>query len=202
MRSRAIGLGLSCLIVAAPTAPGADFLEVKERGKLRVLRLADPDSAGIVIEDGERPGFDHEVLQGFAMLHQVRLEAIEVDGWELLAAALQAGLGDLVAGPLDPSGRQGDLILVTTDVLPGSLGPSEPPPLRASEKLAPPGQVPPASDPVESPHTLVYGLRRADQELLTALRDYLLNLQHTSTWRDLVTKYYPETTRAEHVRAE
>ena len=84
MRNRAIVIGLSCWVLASAAAAVGDFPDVKQRGSLRVLCVADADSARYFSLDPKRPGFDHEVLLGFARLHEVVLELVVVEGEDLL----------------------------------------------------------------------------------------------------------------------
>src|SRR3990172_7224690 len=78
----ALGGGLSARGAAAPLAAAADLAEIKARGSLRVLAGADEDPVWFSIRQGESPGFEREVLEGFARLHKLRFEAVPVVRWE------------------------------------------------------------------------------------------------------------------------
>jgi ABC-type amino acid transport substrate-binding protein len=71
--------------------------EVRQRGTIRVLAvLANQPRDFISREPGV--GFDREVLEGFAGLHKLKLEVVEVSRWDALVAALREGRGDVIAG--------------------------------------------------------------------------------------------------------
>lgn len=85
------------LLAAAPLC--ADLAEVKERRTLRVLAVVVPDEPEFMSDSpGERPGFDREVLDGFARLHKLDLELQKVSAWDALIPSLLKGRGDVIAG--------------------------------------------------------------------------------------------------------
>ncbi len=88
---------LAISLLAAPAAPAGDLAEVKERGVLRVLAvdLREPDE---FFQFSGAPGFDREILEGFARLQSVRLEPVAVSAWDDLVPALVADRGDVIAG--------------------------------------------------------------------------------------------------------
>jgi membrane-bound lytic murein transglycosylase F len=88
-----------------PAQPaGADLAEVKARGTLRVL--AGHDENWFSLEKNGPPGFEREVLEGFARLHGLRFEAVAVERWEQAIPMLVAGRGDLLAGVNDTPARR------------------------------------------------------------------------------------------------
>jgi membrane-bound lytic murein transglycosylase F len=113
--------GLAFLSAALTVGPASasDLAEVKQRGVLRVLRMdvrADdeffpPPGAG-------SPGFDREVLDGFASLHRVRLEPVTVSSWDALIPALLEGRGDLVAGRFTVTEARQRQVAFTAEVFP------------------------------------------------------------------------------------
>ena len=47
---------------------------------------------------GESPGFDREILDGFARLQRVTIEVAAIPSWDALVPALLAGKGDSSPG--------------------------------------------------------------------------------------------------------
>jgi len=90
---------VTCAMAVATSLPAADLTEVTGRGVLRVIVMPlSPKDEFFPIPAGARPGFDREVLEGFARLHRIKLEVVPVDGWDNLIPALLEGKGDVVAG--------------------------------------------------------------------------------------------------------
>jgi membrane-bound lytic murein transglycosylase F len=92
------------LALAAATASRADLAEIKARGALRVL--AGHDENWFSLDASGPPGFEREVLEGFARLHGLRFEVIAVERWEEAIPMLVAGRGDLLAGVNDTPARR------------------------------------------------------------------------------------------------
>lgn len=92
---------------------------IQKRGSLRVLVVAmsGPDVFFPVNPAGE-PGFDREVLDGFAALHRVRLQVVPVPSWDVLIPRLQRGDGDLIAGRVTVTESRRQLINFTSGVFP------------------------------------------------------------------------------------
>ncbi|MCL4819261.1 MAG: transporter substrate-binding domain-containing protein [Vicinamibacteria bacterium] len=115
--ARGVLAGVIALAVAAPAA--ADWAEVKQRGALRVLYVYDEKRPEFFADKpGVAPGFDHEVLQGFASLHKLKLELVNVPTWDALLPALQAKKGDLVAGRFTVTESRRKLVEFTNEVFP------------------------------------------------------------------------------------
>jgi len=83
---------------------GADLAEVKARGTLRVL--AGHDENWFSLAPTGEPGFEREVLEGFARLHRLRFQAVAVERWEEAIPMLVASRGDLLAGVNDTPARR------------------------------------------------------------------------------------------------
>jgi len=108
------------LAVAQPAA--ADLEDVQKAGALRVIVNLDRRRPEFFGEPSSaRPGFDHEVLRGFAALHRVTLTPVFVNGWDALIPALQAGKGDVIAGRFTATDTRRKLIAFTTEVFPYRL---------------------------------------------------------------------------------
>lgn len=91
---------LSLLVWLAPaTRAGADLAEMQKRGTLRILVVLSEDEPQFFsVKPGLPPGFDQEILEGFAKLHKLRLEVAPCPGWDALIPHLVKGKGDVIAG--------------------------------------------------------------------------------------------------------
>ncbi len=91
-------LALVSLLVT-PAAVALDLPEVQARGTLRVLAVVIEDEPFFVcLKPDAPPGFDQEILGGFARLNKLQLEIVSVQGYDGLIPALQKGRGDVIAG--------------------------------------------------------------------------------------------------------
>jgi ABC-type amino acid transport substrate-binding protein len=104
-------------LAGAPSHAGADLDEITSRGTIRVLADADDDPAWFSTKEGASPGFEREVLEGFARLHKLRFEIVPVEKWADAIPMLQAGKGDLLAGVNVTAARQRQVDF-TTELLP------------------------------------------------------------------------------------
>ena len=111
------------LWLAASAAPAlADLAEVKSAGTLRVLVNLDRRRPEFFADaSSTRPGFDQEVLRGFASLHRVSITPVYVNGWDALVPALLAGKGDLIAGRFTATDARRKQIAFTSEVFPYRL---------------------------------------------------------------------------------
>jgi membrane-bound lytic murein transglycosylase MltF len=64
------------------------------------------------------PGFDREILEGFARLHAVRLEPVAVSAWDDLVPALAADRGDVIAGRFTVTDERKRRIAFTRETFP------------------------------------------------------------------------------------
>jgi ABC-type amino acid transport substrate-binding protein len=87
-----------CFLLLAGAASAADLAEIRQRGSLRVLVSEDEHPDWFSFGGGSRPGFEREMLEGFARLHRVRLEVMPVQRFEHLIPMLIRGEGDVGAG--------------------------------------------------------------------------------------------------------
>jgi ABC-type amino acid transport substrate-binding protein len=106
------------LVLAVAGSAGADDLaDVKARGVLRVLAASDEDPEWFSMTGGEAPGFEREVLEGFARLHRLRFEVVPVAEWENAIPWLMEDRGDVLAGVNDTEARR-KVIAFTAELLP------------------------------------------------------------------------------------
>ena len=112
----------SLVALAAPLRAGADLQDLKKTGSLRVVVNLDRRRPEFFAEPSSaRPGFDHEVLRGFAALHRVHVTPVFVNGWDALIPALLGGKGDLIAGRFTATDTRRKLIDFTHEVFPYRL---------------------------------------------------------------------------------
>jgi membrane-bound lytic murein transglycosylase F len=114
---------LSCLLLLLATGPraaaAADLAEVKERGFLRVLRMdVRVNDEFFPLNASGPPGFDREVLDGFANLHRLKIVPVTVPTWDGLIPALLQGRGDLVAGRFTVTEVRQKQVAFTSEVFP------------------------------------------------------------------------------------
>lgn len=95
---RAACLAAACLVPAA-LAPAFDLADVQTRGSLRVA-VVEGQPGLFAWGPGQAPGFDREVLEGFARLHRVGLSVVPRTTPEAAIAAVAEGRADVTGGVL------------------------------------------------------------------------------------------------------
>jgi ABC-type amino acid transport substrate-binding protein len=102
-------LWLALPLFAFTTAAGAaDLPEIKRRGTLRVLAVVDEKEPEFFSLKAAMPGFDREILEGFAHTQGLRLDVVVVPNWQALMPWLASDKGDLIAGRVsDTPSRRG-----------------------------------------------------------------------------------------------
>jgi ABC-type amino acid transport substrate-binding protein len=116
----AMRTGLGALVCAlAFGASAADLAEIKQRGTLRVLAVVDArEPEFFSLKAAEAPGFDVEILLGFAKAQKVELKVVPAAGWAGLVPALVEGKGDLVAGRFAATPQRRRVVEFTQEVFP------------------------------------------------------------------------------------
>ncbi len=74
-------LGLAALVLAR-AAHGGDLAQAKAAGRLRILVTSDEASEMFALTPLEKPGFERELLEGFARLHRLKLDVVAIDRFE------------------------------------------------------------------------------------------------------------------------
>lgn len=112
--------GFAALVSAlAFGAAAADLAEIKQRGSLRVLAVVDTrEPESFSLKSATAPGFDVEILLGFAKAQKVELKVVPAAGWAGLLAALLEGKGDMVAGRFAATPQRRRLVEFTQEVFP------------------------------------------------------------------------------------
>ena len=110
----------SLAVVAVAPARG-DLAEVQKRGSLRALVVLDIPRPEFFSLDADRPGFDREIVEGFAKLHGMKLEVIPLASFDDLIPALLAHKGDLIVGGYRDSTTRRKSIGFTAEVFPNRM---------------------------------------------------------------------------------
>jgi ABC-type amino acid transport substrate-binding protein len=102
----------------ASDAKGPAPLGFGDGGVLRVLRMDARDGDPFFNLSDDRPGFDRELLEGFARLHKLRLEVVTVPSWEDLVPALLQKKGDVAAGRFTITPARSKVVDFTVETFP------------------------------------------------------------------------------------
>jgi ABC-type amino acid transport substrate-binding protein len=119
-RLRCVAL-LAASTVLLAGAAHADLAEIQKQGSLRVLIVLDVPRPEFFALDATRPGFDREVLEGFARLHGLKLEVITLASFDDLIPALVGRKGDVIAGGYRDSLTRRKSIAFTAEVFPNRM---------------------------------------------------------------------------------
>jgi ABC-type amino acid transport substrate-binding protein len=106
---------VAALPLASPSAV-ADLNAVKAKGVLRVIVATDEQPEMFALTAGVEPGFDRELLEGFARLNRIRLEPVVLPFDDSIPALLREE-GDVIIGLVDTEARR-KRIDFTTEILP------------------------------------------------------------------------------------
>jgi membrane-bound lytic murein transglycosylase F len=111
-------ISVLAFVLAAAAAAAADLDAIKARGELRVLVVPVKGSNEFFPLAGSPPGFDREILEGFAQLQRIKIAPIAVEGWDQLVPGLLAGRGDVAAGRFTVTEERKRRIAFTSEVFP------------------------------------------------------------------------------------
>jgi ABC-type amino acid transport substrate-binding protein len=106
------------LVAVCGRLPASDLAAIKQGGTLRMLSVVVEEEPEFVSSQADRPGFDREVLEGFARLHRVKLELVPVATWDGLIPALLKRRGDVIAGRYTATDSRRKQVDFTTEVFP------------------------------------------------------------------------------------
>jgi ABC-type amino acid transport substrate-binding protein len=122
MKKRIVALLCGLSAAGLSSTAGADLPDVRARGTLRVAAVLDPNRPEFFAERPDLPpGFDHEILKGFADLHRLKLDVVPVASWDALIPALLSSKADVLAGRLTATETRRKSIDFTTEVFPYRL---------------------------------------------------------------------------------
>jgi ABC-type amino acid transport substrate-binding protein len=96
MKTRLPVLAASLLALVLAVPAHADMPEIQKRGSLRVLAV--DEDLFLSLKPNTPPGFDREILEGFASLHHLKLQIVPLTSWDAMIPSLLEGKGDLIAG--------------------------------------------------------------------------------------------------------
>ncbi|HEX6737091.1 MAG TPA: transporter substrate-binding domain-containing protein [Vicinamibacteria bacterium] len=110
--------GLAALAAfGAARSEAGDLAEVTARGALKVL-VVDGSPEFYKLKPHADPGLEREILDGFARLHKLKIETLEIPSWSALVPALLEGKGDLIAGSVTVTEGRLKIINFTHEVFP------------------------------------------------------------------------------------
>jgi ABC-type amino acid transport substrate-binding protein len=89
---------IAAMLSAAATSRAVDLDDVRSRGSLRVLAADDESPLWFSFQSEGEPGFEREVLAGFARVNKLKFELVPVVRWEDAIPDLLNGKGDVLAG--------------------------------------------------------------------------------------------------------
>jgi ABC-type amino acid transport substrate-binding protein len=118
MRSGSVAALGALALAAIAVQARADWPEIQKRGSLRVLVMLDTRRPEFFSLKPDAPGFDQEVLQGFASLEKIKLDIKPVESWDALIPALEAGKGDVIAGRFTVTESRTRIVSFTREVFP------------------------------------------------------------------------------------
>lgn len=114
-----LALWMLWALLPARAARASEISDLEGRDTLRVLAVISAEETFFVApRESPRPGFDVEILEGFARLHKLKLDVVPVQGWDGLIPALRRNDGDLIAGGLAATESRRKSIEFTTEVFP------------------------------------------------------------------------------------
>jgi ABC-type amino acid transport substrate-binding protein len=111
-----LGVAVAAVLLGSPLS-ALDLAELKARGTLRVLVTPEEYPEWFSLEAGPDPGFERELIDGFAQLQRLTLELVVVPSFDGIIPALLARKGDVIVGIIDTAARRRQLAF-TAEVLP------------------------------------------------------------------------------------
>jgi ABC-type amino acid transport substrate-binding protein len=108
---------IALLLLMAAGAEAADLEDIRKRGELRVLAADDESPLWFSFKSEGEPGFEKEVLAGFARVHKLKFTLVPVVRWEEAIPDLVSGRGDVLAG-INTTGARRKLIEFSDELLP------------------------------------------------------------------------------------
>src|SRR5262245_16099241 len=105
MRCPALVTALLTAILALPLG-AADLPSPTFSTHLRVLVSSDEMPEVFSFRPGDPPGFERELLEGFARARKLDLQVVQVRNWDQIIPMLVKGEGDLIVGIVDTEARR------------------------------------------------------------------------------------------------
>jgi len=108
---------VATVLALAASARAADLTELQARGEFTVLAV-NSNPYFVAFDPAAPPGFEREILDGFARLKGMSVKLVEVPNWGALIPALMSGKGDVVAGGLTVTPARKSQVDFTVEVFP------------------------------------------------------------------------------------
>jgi ABC-type amino acid transport substrate-binding protein len=116
-RSAVSVLWLLTLALSPQRGTTQDLAALEKSGVLRVLAGEGEQPEMFSFASTGQPGFERELVEGFARLHKLKVEVHSVKRWEDRIPKLLQGEGDLVIGLVETPARR-EQIAFTSEVMP------------------------------------------------------------------------------------
>lgn len=111
-------LGLALLaLVGVPNSRAFDLAEIKTRGSIRVIAAEGVQPEEFSFAPGPAPGFEREMIEGFARVEHLKLEVLPGVAWDARIPMLLHGQGDVIVGLTETEPRRA-LIAFTSETIP------------------------------------------------------------------------------------
>jgi len=114
---RAIAATLAATTLAGGPVLSADLADIKSRGTLRVISVADEAPETFDLKGGARPGFERELVETFARLRGLRIEVLAARALPDRIPMLLAGRGDVIVAIFDTAERR-QQVAFTSEIMP------------------------------------------------------------------------------------
>lgn len=108
---------LAVSVLSASAAPAADLPEIHVKGTLKVIAASEEDPKMFSFAARGEPGFEREIVEGFARLQGLKVEAVPAATTADRIPMLARGAGDLIIGIVVTAERR-KLVSFTSEVLP------------------------------------------------------------------------------------
>lgn len=100
-----------------PSGQAFDLAEIKARGSIRVIAAEGVQPEEFSFAPGPNPGFEREMIEGFARLERLKVEVLPGVSWEARIPLLLRGEGDVIVGLTETESRRA-LIAFTSETIP------------------------------------------------------------------------------------
>jgi ABC-type amino acid transport substrate-binding protein len=100
----------------AGSSLAASLADLRARGSIRVIAAEGEQPEEFSFKPGTAPGFEREMLEGFAKLQRLKLEVVSVKGWDERIPALLRGEGDVIVALTDTDERR-KLVVFTAETI-------------------------------------------------------------------------------------
>jgi ABC-type amino acid transport substrate-binding protein len=116
--------GIIALLLVASAWPAsswsADLKQIEARGTLRVLVSADESPDFFSFDPATKPGFEREILEGFARLRRLKIEVVKAAQFDEVIPSIVRDQADLATGIIDTEARRKQ-VAFTVEILPSRL---------------------------------------------------------------------------------